>query len=219
MKNKIILYENQRLYAESMLCLLERNAYAKKYEIQAVTELEELEKNIVDPDSILFLNIVGFATAEVPDYIEKFLQLNSSLRVIISSLYPEPRMIKKFFDKGIKGYLGSNTSSEEFLQALQDVTAGKVYVNEDAKNALFNFICSVEDPSVKKPAAPEELTSRERDVLNLICDGLRSKEIAEKLFISTHTVESHRRNMMLKFNINSSNRLVKFAFENRLVEY
>jgi len=65
----------------------------------------------------------------------------------------------------------------------------------------------------------EELTAREKDVLHLICEGLRSREIAERLFISTHTVESHRRNMMLKFNINSSNQLVKYALENRLVEY
>ncbi|MGA9213121.1 response regulator transcription factor, partial [Kaistella sp.] len=88
-----------------------------------------------------------------------------------------------------------------------------------AKCALLNFICNIEEEGEKKYNSSEELTAREKDVLLLICDGLRSKEIAGKLFISTHTVESHRRNMMLKLNINNSSKLVKFAMENRLIEY
>ena len=94
-----------------------------------------------------------------------------------------------------------------------------MYVNHDAKNALLNYICNVEDESSKKLTGWEDITAREKDVLFLICEGLRSKEIAEKLFISPHTVDSHRRNMMLKFNLNNSSKLVKFAMENRLVKY
>ncbi|MCB4235065.1 LuxR C-terminal-related transcriptional regulator [Kaistella anthropi] len=62
------------------------------------------------------------------------------------------------------------------------------------------------------------MTAREMDVLSLICEGMRTKEIAEKLFISVHTVESHRRNIMLKLNINNSSRLVKYAIDHSLVK-
>ncbi len=217
MKFKIILFENQRLYLESLECLLQRSDLANLGTIHGISSFQDLEKNILDKETILFFNIGNFSSVEVTTHIEKFLELNPSLKIIIHSHYAEARMIKKVFDKGVKSYLGNNTSSEEFLEALEQVMQGKIYVNEDAKNALFNFICNVDD--TEKNSAPEELTAREKDVLHLICDGLRSKEIAEKLFISTHTVESHRRNMMLKFNINSSNQLVKFALENHLVEY
>lgn len=219
MKKKIILYDHQRLHLECMRCFLDLKGITKQYDILKVNDFDEVEKLIFEKDALLVLNITGFNSGEFIDYIENFLLLNPSLKIIVHSVNPEVRTIKKFFDKGVKGYLGTNTNSEEFLEALNQVIAGKVFVNEDAKNALFNFICSVEDSCDKKTSTMEDLTAREKDVLLLICDGLRSKEIAEKLYISTHTVESHRRNMMLKFNLNSSSKLVKFALENRLIEY
>ncbi|WP_313501813.1 response regulator transcription factor [Kaistella carnis] len=219
MKKKIILYESQRLYLDCIQYFLQSNVISKNYQIVGITEFGDIEKNITTENSVLFLNVTGINTFDITDYIEKFLEINPTLKIIVNSLTPEARMIKKFFDKGVKSYLGGTTSKEEFLEALHQVMDGKVYVNDNAKNALLNFICSVDDLYEKKHNSVEDLTAREKDVLLLICDGLRSKEIAEKLFISTHTVESHRRNMMLKFNINNSSKLVKFALENRLVEY
>ena len=119
----------------------------------------------------------------------------------------------------MKSYLGSTTSSQEFLEALKQVISGQIYLSDDTKNALVSSICNTEEKNEKKRVGLEDITAREKDVLLLVCDGLRSKEIAEKLFISTHTVESHRRNMMVKFSVNSSSKLVKFAMENRLIEY
>ena len=191
----------------------------KKFSLQTVDNFDDLQKYILEKDCVLILNIAPLNYVEVTDQIELFLKVNKSLKIIIHAINTEVKLIKKFFDKGIKGYLGNNASSKEFFEAIKQVSDGNVYVNYDAKNALLNFICSVEDDNNKKLSGSEDITAREKDVLLLICEGLRSKEIAEKLFISPHTVESHRRNMMLKFNLNSSSKLVKFAMENRLVEY
>ena len=219
MKKKIILYDHQRLYLECMQYFLVCSDITKKYNLQGVDNFDDLHQYILEKDSVLILNIAPLNYAEVADQIEGFLKLNKTLKIIIHALHTEVKLIKKFFDKGIKGYLGNNASSKEFFEAINQVTDGNVYVNYDAKNALLNFICSVDDEHSKKLSGSEDITAREKDVLLLICEGLRSKEIAEILFISPHTVESHRRNMMLKFNLNSSSKLVKFAMENRLVEY
>jgi len=218
MRRKFIIYENQRLHLESMLCLLERNAFSEKFHILTIQSLKDLEKNIKDESSVLLFNTSGMNSAEVPEYIEKLLTISSDLKIIIHTPQSEARMIKKYFDKGVKGYLGKNATCCELLDAINQVKDGKVYVNDAAKIDLFNFVCNIEKKD-KGCTIAEDLTTRELDVLHLICDGLRAKEIAEKLFISTHTVESHRRNIMMKLNINTSNRLVKFAFENRLVDY
>lgn len=219
MKKKIILYESHRLHLDCILYFLESNIISKSYLIIGTEDFAELENDILGEDSILYVNILGFNLQEITDHIERFIEVNETLKIIINTAVPDARTMKKFFDKGVKSYLGGPTKKEEFLDAIQQVANGKVYVNDFAKNALLNFICSVDELGDKKNNNIEELTAREKDVLLLICEGLRSREIAEKLFISTHTVESHRRNMMLKFNINNSSKLVKFAIENRLVEY
>lgn len=219
MKKKIILYESQRLYLDCIHYFLESSDLSKNYHIESLCDFEEISENISNENSVLFMNVTGLNALDISDHIEQFLETNPNLKIIVNSFVPDARIIKRFFDKGVKSYLGGTTTKEEFLEALHEVKDGKVYVNDNAKNALLSFICSADDFPEKKHNSIEDLTAREKDVLLLICDGLRSKEIAEKLFISIHTVESHRRNMMLKFNINNSSKLVKFALENRLVEY
>ncbi|MDQ0475821.1 MULTISPECIES: response regulator transcription factor [Chryseobacterium] len=219
MKNKIIVYDLQRLYLERTRCFLDEYGITKKYNFEGVMDFDHLEDQILEKDSILIINTLGLSLTDVNESIENFLHLNPSLKIIIHSASAEVRSIKKFFDKGIKCYFGRDTSSTEFLEGITQVIDGKIFVSDDAKSALLNFICNIDEEDEKKHNLAEELTAREKDVLILICEGLRSKEIAEKLFISAHTVESHRRNMMLKFNLNSSSKLMKFALENKLVVF
>lgn len=219
METKIILYDHQRLYLDCMTYFLNHNNATKNYRIEVFDDLENIGNYILDENTILILNSSGLNYLDLLNHVEIFLQLNPNLKIIINTMNTEVRTIKRFFDKGVKGYLGSNTNSEEFVEAIKQVSGGKVFVNNNVKNLLLNSIYGTEEENERKFSNLEDLTAREKDVLLLICDGLRSKEIAEKLFISTHTVESHRRNMMLKFNLNSSSKLVKFAMENKLVEY
>lgn len=219
MKNKLIVYDLQRLHLEGTQCFLDKYGLTKKYTIEGVQDFNKVENYILEKDSIVIINTLGLSLTDVNDNIDRFLDLNPSLKIIIHSAHSDVRSIKKFFDKGIRSYFGRDTSSEEFLYGLSQVEEGKIFVSDDAKSALLNFMCNIDEEDEKKHNLAEDLTAREKDVLLLICEGLRSKEIAEKLFISAHTVESHRRNMMLKFNLNSSSKLMKFALENKLVVF
>lgn len=217
MKSKIILYDSHHLNIGCMLSFLETKALTTTYEIEGISDLKLIPQLIHDDNTVLVLNSSELNCTAIGDLIDKFLHINSSLKIIIHSVDVEVKDIKKFFDKGIRCYLGSKASSEEFREALSQVIDGKVYITDHAKNMLVNFICNLEGAERKNNLATE-ITPREKEVLNLVCEGLRSKEIAEKLFISPHTVESHRRNIMLKYNISNSSRLVKFALDNHLVE-
>ncbi|MDN3607951.1 LuxR C-terminal-related transcriptional regulator [Kaistella yonginensis] len=219
MKNKVILYDQQRLYLHSMKALLNQSALTKNFKVETCDSFKKVEESNLDENDILILNSMGLNSLELIRQVEYFMQVNPKLKIIVHTMNADAKSIKRIFDKGIKGFLGSGADSEEFLASIKEVSAGKVFINTDVKNLLLNSICSVEDQPERTYGKLEGLTAREKEVLLLICDGLRSKEIAEKLFISTHTVESHRRNMMLKFNLNSSSKLVKFAMENKLVEY
>ena len=217
MKTEIITYDSYYLYLECMTCLLEKNGFGKDYDFLNTINFDQIENFISDKTSILIMNIVGLGLSDTFDFIENTLKRFCNLKIMILSPNTEMKVIKKFFEKGAKSFLTKNTNSAEFLNALKAVIEDKVYINDDAKKSLFDYICNQEELSDKKSYGGDELTCREKDVLALLCDGYRTKEIADKLFISTHTVESHRRNIMLKLNVNNSSKLVKLAMENNLV--
>ena len=218
MKKSITIYGNNQFILELMRDFLDANGFSKLHPIFLISSSQEIEQIDVAKIEFLILNLTAENISEKFELIDKWLLLNSEMKIIVLSRNSDVKIIKRLFDKGIKAYLGKNTGSEEFLKSIQSAKKGLVYINEDTKNDLFNYICSVNDPDREKPSGADELTAREMDVLNLICEGLRTKEIAEKLFISVHTVESHRRNIMLKLNINNSSRLVKYAIDNSLVK-
>lgn len=218
MKKNITIYGNHQFLLELMRDFLDANGFSKLHPIFLVSSSQEIEQIDVAKIDFLILNLIAENINEKFELIDKLLLLNSEMKIIVLSGNSDVKIIKRLFDKGIKAYLGKNTDSEEFLKSIQSAKKGLVYINEDTKNDLFNYICSVNDPDREKRSGADDLTAREMDVLNLICEGLRTKEIAEKLFISVHTVESHRRNIMLKLNINNSSRLVKYAIDHSLVK-
>ena len=218
MKKSITIYGNNQFILEQMRDFLDANGFSKLHPIFLVSSSQEIEQIDVAKIEFLVLNLTAENISEKFELIDKWLLLNSEMKIIVLSRNSDVKIIKRLFDKGIKAYLGKNTGSEEFLKSIQSAKKGLVYINEDTKNDLFNYICSVNDPDREKPSGADELTAREMDVLSLICEGMRTKEIAEKLFISVHTVESHRRNIMLKLNINNSSRLVKYAIDHSLVK-
>lgn len=217
MKTEIVIYDSHYLYLECMTCLLEKSGFGKDYHFLSTVNFDEIGNFISDKTSILIMNIVGLGLSETFDFVENTLKRFCNLKIMILSPNTEMKIVKKFFEKGAKSFLTKNTNGTEFLNALKAVIEGKVYINDDAKKSLFDYICNQEELSDKKNYGGDELTCREKDVLALLCDGYRTKEIADKLFISTHTVESHRRNIMLKLNVNNSSKLVKLAMENNLV--
>lgn len=218
MKKEIILYDDHYLSVEAFRCFLDKNGFEKNYVYRCTVDPIKVEQLVSHKSDIAILNICGIGVADSLDLPEKLLALNPKLKIIIISANPEVKIIKKFFEKGVKSFLTKTTDSGEFLLALQYVAAGKVYLTESTKNALYNFISNLDDLEEKKEARIDALTTREKEVLHHICEGLRTKEIADELFISSHTVESHRRNIMQKLEVRSSSMLVKFALSNNLID-
>ncbi|MGZ5197239.1 MAG: response regulator transcription factor [Kaistella sp.] len=217
MKTEIVLFDNHYLYLEALCCLLNKNGFDKIFNYQCTVDVDELEDMVTEKSEIAILNIIGLSATDAFCAVEKLMNLHPRLKIIILSPHPEVKMIKKYFDKGVKSFLSRHTDAAEFVLALNEVIDGKVFITEEIKNHLYNFICNVEDQNEKRYGIKEELTIREKEVLDLICEGYRTKEIADKLFISPHTVESHRRNIMLKLDVRNSSMLVKFAVDNHLV--
>ena len=111
---------------------------------------------------------------------------------------------------GASGYILKNSTKEELLRAIQTVCDGGIYFSGEAGEALKQYQRSTQE---ELPV----LSRREKEVLELIAEGYTNPEIAERLFISSFTVDSHRKNLIAKLNVKNTASLVKLAVERRLI--
>lgn len=138
----------------------------------------------------------------------------SHIKVIALSQYDEKRFVKRMVKNGASGYLLKDAGKDQLEKAIREVMAGNKYYCERLSIRLVEQELKNENTSALFP----KLSSRELEVLNLICKEFSSQEISEKLFISFHTVESHRANLMYKAGVKNTAGLVRWAVENDFVE-
>lgn len=130
------------------------------------------------------------------------------VKVIAMSTFKERSYISQMIQSGASGYLVKSASKEEIEEAILSVYEGKLYMSLD-----INLSADEKQEIGKAPV----ISSREKEVLQLISDGLTNPQIAAKLFISLHTVDSHRKNLLTKFGINNTASLIKLAAKYNMV--
>ena len=131
------------------------------------------------------------------------------IMILALSTFNQGIYISKMMENGASGYLLKNAGRQEIIQALYDVSNGKTYLSFEAGQALKSI-------ALKKTGNPL-LTKREKEILQLITEGLTNTEIAEKLFISIDTVDTHRKNLYSKLNVKNTVMLMRYAIDNHLI--
>lgn len=140
-------------------------------------------------------------------------QLNSRIKIIALSMHDNAPKIHKMVKAGANGYLIKNTNSKELSTAIRTVYAGEKFF----KGGVLNKIIDFSDEDQREETKIALLTSREKEILKLIADGKSNQEIATHLYISIHTVHSHRKNMLKKLNLKNTPELIKIAYKNNLI--
>ncbi|MFA0964077.1 response regulator [Roseivirga sp. BDSF3-8] len=156
---------------------------------------------------------------EVMDGIETtrlILQRHPHLRILILTMHDEERMISGLLEAGAHGYLVKNTEAEELEKAIREVYTKGYYVNDQSTLAM---LASIRNKTRSVPTLRKQvgLTSRELEVLQLICREMNTQEIAETLFISPRTVEGHRQNLMGKLDVKNTAGLVIKAIREKII--
>ena len=132
-----------------------------------------------------------------------------SIKVLAMSTFKERSYISQMIKNGASGYLVKSASKEEIETAILSANEGRLYLSLDVNSIDLNPAVAPDVPVVSR---------REKEVLQLIVDGLTNPQIAEKLFISLHTVDSHRKNLLAKFNVNNTASLIRVAIKHNLVD-
>lgn len=139
-------------------------------------------------------------------------------RILILSMYTDEEFIFKAISEGAKGYLPKNTSREELVEAIRTVADSREYFSPVISEIMLKSY--IQKAKAKNADARDltELSKREIEILKMLAEGYPNSEIAEKLFISIRTVESHKSHIMQKLMIHTNVELVKFAIRNKLIE-
>ena len=204
---KIIIYEDDEKLRQSLSLLIDgTGGYSVVGAFPNCKNVVE-EVTALRPDIVLMdIDMPVMNGMEATRIIKKEFP---NVKVISLTQHSERGMVKQLLDCGSDGYLLKNIAQDELADAIRKVKAGESAFSEEVSMSLAG-------KAVEKNAngVEVELTEREIEILSLISEGLSSKQIGEKLFISPRTVDTHRTNLMNKLDIHNIAGLIRFALKN-----
>ena len=166
----------------------------------------------VENPGIVLLDL-NLKTQDGLHLLQKLKTVWPSLKVIIFTMYEEPFLIEKAQKLNANGYLLKNSHNGELMEALRHVTRSTEFYLSPYLTKQKQENDTYRDEFVEKM----RLTNREIEIIKLIAQGKAAKEIADQLFLSLHTVDTHRKNILTKLKMKNIADLVRFAFENHLL--
>jgi len=175
---------------------------------EAVNYSEEHDVDVV----LLDLNMPEMNGIDACKALKK---LKPKIKIIILSMISERKMVQKLMNYGANGYLLKNSGQDEIIHAIKEVHAGRNHFDQEI---LDMMLYPDKHKMVKDENLHPSLSRREKEILQLIIDECTTAEIAQKLFISFGTVESHRRNMISKLGVRNTAGLVSAAYKYGIVE-
>jgi len=205
---RVFIVDDHPMVVEGLTALLGqlKNVKVAGAAANAFDAIPFLRKNDIDL-VLLDINLPDINGIDLCKKIKKDLP---DIRILGISTFSERSYISRMIANGASGYLIKSASAEEIAWAIQTIMEGKFYMSLDMEHILQ---ASAMAPAGLLPA----LTKREEEILRLIAEGLTNNQIAEKLFISPLTVDSHRRNLLTKLKVNNTASLVRLAAEHRLL--
>jgi len=216
-KTKILVVDDHPLVRFGVI-----NQLKSSEEYIVVGEAEDGEDAIaktkaLTPDLVIMdIFMPGLSGIEATKLIKK---KYPDTKILILTGFENEDYVYQIIRSGAGGYVLKSVEKEELLEAVAAVVRGeKFFSPRISKLILENFIRKAEGQKTQMPGDEDILTKREKEIVALVADGLTNQQIAEKLFISARTVDTHRTNIMQKLNIHDVANLVRYAIEKGLVQ-
>jgi DNA-binding NarL/FixJ family response regulator len=204
-KYRVIIADDHSLFRQGLkLILMELDDIEVIADVPNGKELLEIV-GILEPDLIImdinmpFLNGIEASKILARDHPE--------VKILVVSMYGDEQYYNSVIENGVKGFILKDADNSELKTAVRDILNGKTYFSQEL---LLRLIRSRQTP------ANVNLTNREQEILELICQGLGTSDISAKLFLSDRTIENHKANLFAKTGCKNSLSLVIFAIKNNL---
>jgi len=212
---RIILTEDHQLLRDGIKALIASENIEVTGEASTGAELWKLLEN-EQPDIILMdISLPDTSGIELTRLIS---ERYPRIRVLILSMFKDESFIHQAIKAGAKGYLHKNTTREEMLIAIDTVYSGNDFYSDNISKIILKSYIDKAKMNTKEEANTHDILSkREIEILVMFANGFINKEIADRLFISIRTVESHKNHIMQKLNLKTQVELLKYAIRHNLI--
>lgn len=208
---KIIIVDDHPMIIEGI-----KSLFKKEKKINFIHEsncaedaLDYIRKNTVDM-LITDISMPGMSGIELTQIIKREFP---HIKVLVLTMFNDPDIINDILQSEAEGYILKNTGKRELLTAINKIMDNGTYYSNGALNIMLTHYRKKSIPDTAKG----ELTPRELEILKLVCEEFTTIDIAEKLFISPRTVDTHRKNILEKSNSETIVGLIKYAFANNIL--
>lgn len=175
----------------------------------AVVKAQELKPDIAILD-------IGMPSLNGLDATKQIVKLNPDIKVLILTMHDSDRLIQDVLNAGARGYLMKSDASRDLVTAIRALLLGQTFFTQKVAQIVLDGFTG------KRPITAEgdsqQLTAKEREIVQLLAEGKSSKEVADVLNVSTKTVETHRTNIMRKLGCHSVTEVVRYAIRNHLAQ-
>ncbi|MCE3226845.1 MAG: Response regulator containing a CheY-like receiver domain and an DNA-binding domain [Bacteroidetes bacterium] len=213
---KIYLVEDHHIVRYGIKNLLELNA-----EYQIVGEAESAEDLLADLNKTQVDIVITDISMEGMDGIEltkKIKKLSGgSIRVLVLSMHADQLYINNCFEAGANGYLLKDFKKNELYSAIDKIMKGEKFISRSVSQILADSYINKEFNGSARNNQKVDITKREKEIIELISQGLSNKEIAEKLFVSISTVDAHRYNILKKLDVKNTAEMITKAIKNKII--
>jgi DNA-binding NarL/FixJ family response regulator len=214
--NKIIIVDDHSLFREGIKLLIENEGLG---EVIAEAENGLVFLGLLEthkPDLVIMdieMPVMGGLEAT-----QKALKIRPELKILVLTMLNEKTNYIEMTNAGVIGFVLKTSGKQEFEKAINAISNGESYFSNDLlRQIIFNINTSGEHVLNKSESNEENLSVREKEVLQYFCEGLTASEIALILFISVKTIETHRSSLLRKTNTKNTINLVLYAIKNKIV--
>ena len=206
---RIIIADDHKLFRDGVQALL--STYADLHVLGGVGSGTELLQQL-DVEGAPHIVLLDLSMPELNGFevLEIAKKKYPHIRFIALSMHEDGQYIAKCARLGADGYLLKNVDEEELVSAIHTVASGKKHFDKNITELMIQNMAL-------EGSAPKPLSDRETEVLRLVSEGLTTKQIAERLFVSTRTVETHRTNMLKKLKVQNTAELIKKSVRLKLI--
>ncbi|MGD9556824.1 MAG: LuxR C-terminal-related transcriptional regulator [Mangrovibacterium sp.] len=213
----IAFYDEHKLMLEGLSGLVERSS-----DLRTVLICDDravlVHKLKLIQAHVLVLNMHEVSVRNL-NLIVQLTISNPKVKILVVSVLNTEEIVLKTIKAGAKGFLAADSGRNELLEAIYTLRAGHDYFSKSITHILLNrYIASMQTEAIDQAAGINSLSSRQIEILKMWSESYSNQEIADKLFISVRTVESHKNHIMQKLNLKSTVDMVKFAIKNNIIE-
>jgi len=205
----ILIVDDHLMFAEGLASMFKPEDQIKV--VAHTTNGNEVPSILTTHEIDIILMDLSMPIIDGIDTMQLIKQKGFDVPILMLTMHQAFRQIKAALEKGAQGYIVKDASAKDLKKAIELTSKRETYFHPAVNEQVFNYLRG------KKIKSEDILSEREVEIIKCLAEGLNTKDIADQLFISEHTVKTHRRNIMHKMNVKTSAELVKKAIDSDLI--